>query len=431
MGIMARPCQKIRHMASHLRCSAQIATVRPFTLSWQPLEFRSVSRHSSFHAIIVAGGQGTRAGLAVPKQYAMLAGKSVLAWSVDAFLAHPACGAIIVVIPDGDEERARAALPHRKVTFAIGGTTRQQSVAAGLAEISKSATGEAIILVHDAARPGVNRADIDRLLDAFDGASDGVIPALAVADTLAKVDASLGDIVPRDGLVRVQTPQAFRLSAIVDAHSRWAGDAASDDAQMVRANGGHIAVVAGDSLLEKITRAEDMLLVERMMTALQNMRTAVGMGYDVHRLVPGDGLWLGGVHIAHDRSLEGHSDADVVLHALTDALLGAIADGDIGTHFPPSAPQWCGASSDQFLFHAAKLVAARGGIINHVDCTIICEVPKVGPHREAMRARIAGCLELPISSVSIKATTTERLGFTGRGEGIAAQAIATITLPEN
>lgn len=390
-----------------------------------------MSKHPSFHAIIVAGGQGTRASAVLPKQYAVLAGKSVLAWSVDAFLAHPAYGAIIVVVPSGDEERARAVLPHRKITLVNGGTTRQQSVAAGLAEISKSATGEAIILIHDAARPGVNHTVIDRLLDAFDGAHDGVIPAIAVADTLAYGDALLGDTVPRGGLIRVQTPQAFRLSAIVDAHTHWTGDAASDDAQMVRANGGHIAVVVGDAHLEKITRAEDMLLVERMLTVRHNMRVVVGMGYDVHRLVPGDGLWLGGVHIAHDRSLEGHSDADVVLHALTDAIFGAIADGDIGAHFPPGDPRWRGASSYQFLIHAAKLVTERGGTINHVDCTIICEVPKVGPHREAMRARISECLELPIGRVSIKATTTERLGFTGRGEGIASQAIATISLPEN
>lgn len=403
----------------------------PFPLLCEVIKARSVTISPSFTAIIVAGGQGTRADLAVPKQYAMLAGKPVLAWSVDAFLAHPACGAIIVVVPSGDEERARAALPHRKVIFAVGGATRQQSVAAGLAEISKLTANEDIVLIHDAARPGISHAVIDRLLRAFDDtAIHGAVPALMVADTLAHGAALLGETLSRENVVRVQTPQAFKFSEIVNAHAHWASDAASDDAQMVRANGGKIAVVAGDAHLEKITRAEDMLLVERMLAGRQNMRVAVGMGYDVHRLVPGEGLWLGGVHIAHDRSLEGHSDADVVLHALTDAIFGAIADGDIGAHFPHGDPRWRGASSYQFLIHAAKLVTERGGTINHVDCTIICEVPKVGPHREAMRARIAECLELPISHVSIKATTTERLGFTGRGEGIASQAIATISLPE-
>ncbi|PTS81004.1 2-C-methyl-D-erythritol 2,4-cyclodiphosphate synthase, partial [Sphingomonas sp. HMWF008] len=248
------------------------------------------------------------------------------------------------------------------------------------------------------------------------------------ADTLARGDAALGETVARDGLYRVQTPQAFRYAAALQAHRNWTGDEPTDDAQMVRATDGSVALVEGDSMLEKITHPADFAAAEARLAATMRSRTATG--FDVHRLEAGEELWLGGVLIPHDKGLSGHSDADVALHAITDALLGTIAAGDIGTHFPPSDPQWRGADSAQFLQHAASLITARGGIIDFIDLTLICEAPKIGPHRSAMRDRIAALLQLDADQVSIKATTTERLGFTGRGEGIAAQAAATVRVPE-
>ncbi|MEQ1687626.1 MAG: bifunctional 2-C-methyl-D-erythritol 4-phosphate cytidylyltransferase/2-C-methyl-D-erythritol 2,4-cyclodiphosphate synthase [Sphingopyxis sp.] len=390
--------------------------------------------HLPFIAIVVAGGQGVRAESSVPKQYLPLGSKAVLAWSVDAFLAHPACSKVIVVKP-ADDDRADAALAGRTVHWATGGATRQQSVAAGLKVAAELGAEDSVVMIHDAARPGIDNRVIDVLLAALlDREISGAVPVIAVADTLARGEATvrgalLGDVTPRDGLVRVQTPQAFRYAAIRAAHAHWTDDAASDDAQMVRANGGKVAMVEGSTRLHKLTTADDLTEMEHMIAGRGTVRIAVGMGYDVHRLVSGDGLWLGGVRIAHDKGLDGHSDADVLLHAITDALLGTIADGDIGAHFPPSDPQWRGASSDRFLAHAARLLAARGGSITHVDCTIICEQPKIGPHRIAMHTRIAAILGLPLSRISVKATTTERLGFAGRGEGIAAQAVVTAMLP--
>jgi len=251
---------------------------------------------------------------------------------------------------------------------------------------------------------------------------------LPVVDTLARADDSLGDTVARDGLVRVQTPQAFRFAPILAAHRAWGGSA-TDDAQVARAAGLAVATVEGDPMLEKLTYEGDFAGAEERLRARLTPRT--GMGYDVHAFEPGDSLWMGGILIPHHRGLKGHSDADVVLHAVTDAMLGAIGEGDIGQHFPPSDPQWRGAASSRFVEHARGLIEARGGRIDHVDATVICEEPKVGPHRAAMRARLAELLGLPLSRVSIKATTSERLGFTGRGEGIAAQAVATVSLPED
>jgi 2-C-methyl-D-erythritol 4-phosphate cytidylyltransferase/2-C-methyl-D-erythritol 2,4-cyclodiphosphate synthase len=268
---------------------------------------------------------------------------------------------------------------------------------------------------------------IDRLLAALDR-TDGAVPVLPVVDSLAQGTETLGDPVPRDGLLRVQTPQAFRHDAILAAHRRWPSDCeATDDAQVARAAGLTVATVQGDRLLEKLTHAEDFAAVEARLATMLVSRT--GIGFDVHAFEPGNHVWLGGVHIPHDHALAGHSDADVALHALTDALLGAIGEGDVGTHFPPSDQQWRGAPSALFLEHARDLIEARGGIIDHVDLTIICEAPKVGPHREAIRARIADLLRVPMQRISIKATTTERLGFTGRREGIAAQAVATVRAP--
>lgn len=401
----------------------------------------------AFYAIIVAGGQGQRTGLSIPKQYAMLGESAVLDWSVAAFARHADCIGIVLVVADGDAARAANAAASASTHIVVGGATRQASVAAGMAGVlALLPTGPAdgsdpIVMVHDAARPGITSDIVDALLDALSvEGRDGALPALAVADTLAQREDApiLGSTVSRDMLVRVQTPQAFRLSTLRSAHRTWSGSAATDDAQMVRAAGGIVAIVPGDTRLDKITNAGDL---ERMTAILSEkhdapthapaMLPAVGSGFDVHRLIPGDGLWLGGVFIAHTHTLEGHSDADVVLHALTDALLGAIAAGDIGSHFPPSDPQWKGAASSQFLAHARDLVTETGARITHVDCTVMCEAPKVGPHREAIRQRIAELLDLPVNRVAVKATTTERLGFTGRGEGIAAQATATIIRPED
>ena len=369
-------------------------------------------------ALIVAAGSGIRAGGAVPKQFATLAGKPMIAHAYTAFVRHPRIDEVVVVAAAGSERRVADVLG--PVRIVIGGRSRRESVANGVAAIEADR-----ILVHDAARPFVAAAVIDRVIDALD-AHDGAIPVLPIADTLAKGGETLGEIVPRDGLVRVQTPQGFNTAILRRAHADWpVGEEATDDAQMVRRVGGAVALVQGDAMLDKVTHPEDFALAEARAALTQ--RTA--MGFDVHRLEVGEELWLGGVLIPHDKGLSGHSDADVGLHALTDALLGTIAAGDIGTHFPPSDPQWKGADSAQFLQHAAKLIADRGGRIDFVDLTLICEEPKIGPHREAIRARIADLLALPVPCVSLKATTTERLGFTGRGEGIAAQAVATVSVP--
>lgn len=375
----------------------------------------------SIAALIVAAGQGVRSGGGVPKQYRRIGGKAVLAHAVDALARHPAIGSVQVVIGAGQEDLHAEAVGGRALPPPVtGGATRRDSVIAGLAAIDAD-----IVLIHDAARPFLPAAVIDRLIAALDG-SDGAVPALAVSDTLAKGDALLGDAVPRDGLHRVQTPQAFRRADILAAHRAWdPAREATDDAQVARAHGLSVAIVEGDRSLEKLTFAADFEAAEERMAMIS--RTA--MGFDVHGFTAGDGVQLGGVRIAHDRALAGHSDADVALHALTDALLATIAAGDIGSHFPPSDQRWKGADSAMFLVHARDLVAAAGGIVDFVDLTIICEAPKVGPHRAAIRDRIAALLGLTAGQVSVKATTTERLGFTGRREGIAAQAVATVRVP--
>lgn len=377
--------------------------------------------------ILLAGGTGTRAELGLPKQLATLGGKPVLRWSLDSFAAHPAVGGGVLVA-NGDVMAALGDLPDGWIS-ADPGAERQQSVANALAALGNWEDG-AFVLVHDAARPGVTTAVIDRLLAALDDA-EAAIPTLPVPDTLVEQSAHLaGEVVDRSALARVQTPQAFHLGTLRRAHAEAVEAAATDDAQLVRRLGISVATVPGDARLHKLTYAEDMAILAGLL-GIGTMRTAVGMGYDVHRLVANKPLWIGGIEIAHSHGLDGHSDADVALHALTDAILGALGDGDIGDHFPPSDPQWRGAASHRFLSFAADRVGARGGRIDHVDLTIIAEAPKIGPHRAAMRARIAEILAIPLERVSVKATTTERLGFTGRREGIAAQAVATLQLPEN
>lgn len=374
-------------------------------------------------AIIVAAGKGERAGTQLPKQFMPLGGRALVAHSIAAFARHPAISQIILVVGAGQEDLARQATQGLGVDAIVqGGTERQDSVRAGLL----AAEGADFVLIHDAARPSLPPSVIDRLLSALES-QKAAVPFLPVVDTLARGSGILGPVVDRSDLMRIQTPQGFCRKTILAAHSAWTQGPATDDAQMVRALGVEVAQVAGDNMLGKITLPEDFAEAELRLAS--SLVTRTGMGFDVHRLADGEELWLGGVKIDHTQGLVGHSDADVVLHALTDALLGAAGNGDIGTHFPPSDPQWRGARSNQFVCHAAHLIATAGGRIDHVDVTLICEAPKIGPHRAAMRNAIAQMLAIPESCVSIKATTTERLGFTGRGEGIAAQAIATIRMP--
>jgi len=370
-------------------------------------------------ALIVAAGKGERVGGDIPKQFLPLAGVSLVQHSRRALAAHPGIDRVVTVVAAGNEAFVEG-------ETAIGGATRRESVLNGLEAIGAARR----VLIHDAARPIVPAAVVDRLLLALDSAK-GAVPTLPVADTIAGKGAgkgdSLGDTVDRSALVRVQTPQAFDYAAILAAHRAWpAAEEATDDAQILRRAGQDVAMVDGDPLLDKITYPGDIALAEARLGA--NMRVRTATGYDVHRLVAGEQLWLGGVLIPHDKGLSGHSDADVALHAVTDAVLGTIAAGDIGQHFPPSDPRWKGAESGQFLEHAASLVAAKGGTIEFVDLTIICEAPKIGPYRDVIRDRIAALLRVSREQISVKATTTERLGFTGRGEGIAAQAVVTIRI---
>ena len=369
----------------------------------------------SFAAIVVAAGKGLRAGQPLPKQFAMWRGKPVLRHSVETLLDAGARPLVIAVPPDGEQAVLDALAGLEGFALVTGGTTRQQSVKKALAAVESAER----ILIHDAARPDLPLPVIERLLAALEH-HPGAIPVLPVIDSLSvENDGVMSGTAPREQLRRVQTPQAFRFDAIFRAHQAWQDEAsAGDDAQVLRANGGIVAHVQGDDRLAKLTFAEDFMV--------QQPSIRIGMGFDVHRLVEGEELWLGGIRLDHSKGLSGHSDADVALHAIVDALLGAVANGDIGSHFPPRDPRWKGASSDQFLEHAAKLVREAGYGVGNVDLTIICEAPKIGPHRDAMRTRIADLLGVDIALVSVKATTTERLGLTGRGEGIAAQAIATV-----
>jgi 2-C-methyl-D-erythritol 4-phosphate cytidylyltransferase/2-C-methyl-D-erythritol 2,4-cyclodiphosphate synthase len=376
----------------------------------------------SVTALIVAAGKGERLGGAMPKQYRLIGGKPVLRWAVEPFLAHAAIRDVRVVIAPGQDKLAAEALNGLEVGgFIHGGEHRTDSVRSGLAAIQGDA-----VLVHDAARPFCPPDVIDRLLAQLEFV-EGAAPVLPIGDTLARADGLLGEAVERAGMVRVQTPQAFRLADLLRAYSAWSGDAPTDETSVMRAAGMRVAAVAGDPSLEKLTTPADWAQAEDLLAARLAPRT--GLGFDVHAFAGEGPAMIGGISVPHSRGLAGHSDADVVLHAITDALLGAAGLGDIGQHFPPSDPQWKGASSDQFLVHAAELVREGGGIIDHVDCTIIAEEPKIGPYRDAMRSRIADILRIGVDQVSIMATTTEGLGFTGRREGIAAQVVANVRRP--
>jgi|SRR5579871_1449660 len=382
---------------------------------------------SGVAVLVVAAGKGERAGGAVPKQYASLLGKPILRWTIEAFARHPKVAAIQVAIgPDQSKIYATAVAGLDLLPPIIGGATRQESVRRGLEALAVGAPD--MVLIHDAARPLVSSRVIDAVIAALESGADSALPLLAVADTLKRNDAGKWTTVSREGLHRAQTPQGFRFAKILRAHRHYAAQDVTDDMALAELAGLHITAVAGEDANMKVTTPEDFALAEaQLRSRLGESRT--GMGYDVHRFAPGDHVWLCGIKVAHDHSLEGHSDADAGLHALTDAILGAIGEGDIGQHFPPTDERWHGAPSWKFLDHAACLVCNKGGAIVHCDITIICERPKVGPHREAMRARVAEILKLDISRVSVKATTTEGLGFEGRREGLAAQAVATVRLP--
>ena len=381
-------------------------------------------------ALIVAAGSGERFGGDLPKQYLHLAGQPLLRRAIDAFRRHPAVSGVQVVYQPAHRDLYDAAVAGLALPEPVpGGATRQDSGRLGLERLAESPTGAPdFVLIHDAARPLVDAATITRVVDALQH-SPAAIAAVPVIDTLKKgVDGVTAGTVDRAGLWRAQTPQGFRFSIILEAHRRLAGAGLTDDAAVAEAAGLPVALVLGSPDNLKVTTPVDLERAHRLLgSGFPDVRT--GMGFDVHRFAPGDAVMLCGVKVPHGHRLEGHSDADVALHALTDALLGAIAAGDIGSHFPPSDPQWRGVDSIVFLRHAADLVRERGGVITSLDVTIICERPKVGPHRAAMTARLAEVLALDAGRISVKATTTEKLGFTGREEGIAAQAIATVVLP--
>ena len=378
-------------------------------------------------ALVVAAGRGTRLGAPLPKQYLPLAGRAVLRYSLEALADHPGIDAVRVVFNPQDAALYDAAASGLALMPPVaGGAARQDSVRLGLESLADAAPQR--VLIHDGARPFLDRGTVDRVLAALDEAP-GAIPALALKDTVKRgADGRIVETLDRAQLWRAQTPQGFRYAPILAAHRAAAGSDLSDDAAVAERAGLGVRLVAGSEANFKVTTAEDLVQAEQVIRARQgDIRT--GQGFDVHAFGPGVRVWLCGVEVAHEHGLVGHSDADVGLHALTDAILGALGAGDIGLHFPPGDPQWRGAPSHRFLRHAAGLVAAAGGSIGHVDVTLICERPKIGPHRAAMVARIAEILALDPSRVSIKATTTEGLGFTGRSEGIAAQAIATLRLP--
>jgi 2-C-methyl-D-erythritol 4-phosphate cytidylyltransferase / 2-C-methyl-D-erythritol 2,4-cyclodiphosphate synthase len=372
-------------------------------------------------ALIVAAGKGERLGGDLPKQYRSIGGKPVLRWAVEAMASHPSIDRVRVVIGPGQDDLAKDSIGDIPVgALIVGGAERSDSVLNGL-----QAIGEGTVLVHDAARPFCPPAVIDRLLDALEG-SDGAVPVLPVSDTLASGGSTLDAPIDRKGLFRVQTPQAFHVEDLIYAYEEAGRAPATDESTIMLAAGLKVATVEGDPMLEKLTTQADWDRAGAILASRLVPRT--GMGFDVHAFAGEGPIMLGGIAVPHSRGLAGHSDADVALHAITDALLGAAGLGDIGEHFPPSDPQWKGAASDLFLRHAAELVRERGGIIDHVDVTIIAEEPKVGPHRSAIRQRIAEIMGVALDQVSVKATTTEGLGFTGRREGMAAQAVASIRM---
>jgi 2-C-methyl-D-erythritol 4-phosphate cytidylyltransferase / 2-C-methyl-D-erythritol 2,4-cyclodiphosphate synthase len=383
-------------------------------------------------AVVVAAGRGQRAGGDVPKQYRKIAGTPVIRPTLSAFSSHPHIDLVQPVIHPDDEDLFHAASSGLKNLLepVAGGATRQTSVRAGLQALQGCAPE--IVLIHDAARPFLSSALISRAIEAA-RTHGAAVPGVAVADTVKKIDqaAVVTETLDRSQLRMVQTPQAFAFALIADAHQRAAAagrEDFTDDAALAEWAGHRVLMFEGEAGNVKLTTNEDFARAELLSTAaLADVR--IGNGFDVHAFVDGDHVMLGGVRIPHRQGVTGHSDADVALHAVVDAILGALAEGDIGQHFPPSDPQWRGASSDRFLAFACERVRIRGGVIGNLDVTIVCEAPRVSPHRDAMRARIAEIAEISPDRVAVKATTSEKLGFTGRGEGIVAMATATVRLP--
>ena len=378
-------------------------------------------------ALIVAAGRGERVGGPVPKQLRSLLGESLLRRSVNAFADLPEIASVQVVTSRERWKQAEEALSGIACApFVCGGATRQDSVRNGLEALESSAPD--IVLVHDAARPLVSAYLIRRVIASLQEGAKAAIPVLPIADSLKKNTAESWVSVARDDLYRAQTPQGFDFARILAAHRKFRATAVTDDMAIAELAGMAIKTVNGEETNIKITTEHDFRHAEQLLRGMMDeFRT--GQGFDAHRFTKGDHVWLCGVRIAHDAALEGHSDADAGLHALTDAILGALGAGDIGRHFPPTEEKWRGAASSLFLAHAAQLVGEAGGVIVHCDVTIICERPKIAPHREAMRTHVAEILNIDASRVSVKATTTEGMGFLGRGEGLASQAVATIRLP--
>lgn len=383
-------------------------------------------------SILVAAGKGTRAGGPIPKQYQMLGGQPLLCHAMRKLTQHATISQCIVVISELDEVYFKNALAQlspvsqEKISAVYGGENRQASVLNGLEALAENPPD--LVLIHDGARPHPSEALMNRVIEALQSGTRGVIPGADLSDTIKSITetGSVGKTLDRSQLRRVQTPQGFWFENILDAHRAAEGEAYTDDAAVAEAYGMVITFVEGDERNIKITHNGDLQREEALI--FQGKTPRVGTGFDVHRFEEGNGLWLCGVFIPHIARLRGHSDADVGLHALTDAILGAAALGDIGEHFPPSDPQWEGANSAHFLEHACTLLRDQGGTLTHLDVTLICERPKLGPHKKKMQARIAEIAGLPTNAVSVKATTTEKLGFTGREEGIAAQAVATAVL---
>jgi len=372
-------------------------------------------------AILVAAGRGQRAGGGLPKQWRLLAGRRVADWTLDAFRKAPGIGPIILVLSPDDTAAWDSFGSDPRLTLVAGGADRADSVRNGLAALA--GTGATRVLIHDIARPCVSQTVIAAVIAALDEAP-AAAPGLAVTDALwIGAEGTVTGTQSREGLYAAQTPQGFRLDAIQAAHAAHPGGAA-DDVEVARAAGYRVVIVPGEADNLKITRPEDFARAERILR--QDMDIRLGNGYDVHRFGPADHVTLCGVRVAHDRGLQGHSDADVGMHAITDAIYGALAQGDIGRHFPPSDPQWKGADSAIFLRHAGDLAREMGFAISNIDCTLVCELPKIGPHAEAMAERLADILGIDPTRISVKATTSERLGFTGRGEGIAALATAAL-----
>ncbi len=375
-------------------------------------------------ALVVGAGESRRFGGGIPKQYLPLAGEPMMRRSLVAFLGHPGVTTVQAVIHQNHQDfYERAAQGLDLPAPVIGGDLRQQSVARGLESLAGQAPDR--VLIHDAARPLIPEGVISRVLAALE-TSPGAVPALPVADTLKRAQGgTISATLDRHGLWRAQTPQGFRFDDILAAHRQAGDNELTDDAAVAERAGLAVAIVEGSENNLKVTTPDDLVRAERL---LGGGEVRTGMGVDAHKFGPGDHVMLCGVAIPYESGLEGHSDADVGLHAATDAVLGAIGAGDIGSHFPPNDPQWKGAASEVFLRHAGEMVAARGGRVSNLDVTIICEGPKIGPHRETMTRRIAEILGIGEDRVSVKGTTTDQLGFTGRGEGIAAQAVATIIL---